>query len=247
MIDYRVYVPSKKDKAVLIVAMIFATAFISILFYNSIYILICTPVVYKVVYKPFCHYKCKKRQKAFLLMFKDLLHSLGSSFSTGRGFYDALVEAKDSLINIYGSDSLIVLEINHIIKAMENSGVSELQLLEDLGKRAGQEDVYNFVGLYKACIESGGDLISSVARGAEIIGEKINTENDIDVLISQKKIEGRIITAMPIGIIVFLRTTSPGYLDIMYGTFGGRLLMTLALIGMGVSYWMVERITAIEV
>ena len=52
---------------------------------------------------------------------------------------------------------------------------------------------------------------------------------------------------MPAIIVVFLQAVSPDYLEVMYVTFGGRILMSLALFAMAGAYVMIERITDIEV
>ena len=66
-------------------------------------------------------------------------------------------------------------------------------------------------------------------------------------MISQKKLEGRLITAMPIFIVLFLQLTSPDYLAVMYESLAGKILMSLALLATVLAYVMIERITAIEV
>lgn len=59
--------------------------------------------------------------------------------------------------------------------------------------------------------------------------------------------EGRIITIMPVAIILFLQIMSPDYLQVMYSTAAGRILMSLALAAIVIAYFMIERITSIEV
>ncbi|MFQ7736477.1 MAG: type II secretion system F family protein, partial [Emergencia timonensis] len=65
--------------------------------------------------------------------------------------------------------------------------------------------------------------------------------------VMQKKYEGRIITIMPVAIILFLQIMSPDYLQVMYSTAAGRILMSLALAAIVIAYFMIERITSIEV
>lgn len=87
----------------------------------------------------------------------------------------------------------------------------------------------------------------AVNKAAAIIGEKINIEREIKTMVTQKKYEGRIITMMPVVIILFLQMMSPDYLEVMYTTAAGRILMSLALGAIVFAYWMIERITDIEV
>ena len=80
-----------------------------------------------------------------------------------------------------------------------------------------------------------------------MIGEKIAIKKEIAVMVSEKKFEGRIITCMPFVIIVFLRFISPEYLESLYSTWLGRLLMTVSLAAAAAAYYLIERITDIEV
>ena len=52
---------------------------------------------------------------------------------------------------------------------------------------------------------------------------------------------------MPVVMIGFLRLSTPGYLETMYETSQGRILMTLAGIGIGYSVYLSEKITRVEV
>ena len=77
--------------------------------------------------------------------------------------------------------------------------------------------------------------------------EKIEIDEEIRVMTVQKIFEGRIISLMPIGIILFLRLVSPEYLQIMYETVTGRLLMTVALACIVYAGYLIRKITFIEV
>ena len=81
----------------------------------------------------------------------------------------------------------------------------------------------------------------------EIIMDKITIEREIRTLTSQKRFEGNIITAMPLIVIMFLNIFSPDYLEPLYKTTAGRLIMTLALAGLVTAHFITRKITRIEV
>lgn len=86
-----------------------------------------------------------------------------------------------------------------------------------------------------------------LASTCEILNDKMSIEKEIKTLVAQKKLEGKIITVMPLCVIIFLNIISPDYLQVLYSTFAGRIVMTLALAGMATAYLMTERLTDIEV
>ncbi len=89
--------------------------------------------------------------------------------------------------------------------------------------------------------------MSAIYKISDLICQKIEVEKEIKQIISQRKFEGKIITVMPILVLLFLRILSPEYLSIMYTGLPGRIAMTLALMGIYMAYRMIERITDIEI
>ena len=132
-------------------------------------------------------------------------------------------------------------------RKIKEASVSEVALWEDLALRSGLEDIDDFAAVFSACRDSGGNIVSAVDRAAGIIVDKINIENEMRTLFSQKKSEGRMVGIMPIVMISFLRITSPGYLEVMYSTLIGRILMTISIIGEIYAILLIEKITKIEI
>ena len=52
---------------------------------------------------------------------------------------------------------------------------------------------------------------------------------------------------IPLGILLFVRLTNPGFLDVMYSTWMGRGMMTACLILYGGAFLLAERIADIKV
>ena len=68
-----------------------------------------------------------------------------------------------------------------------------------------------------------------IARTAEIIGEKIRIQEEILTATASRRMEQKIMSAIPILIVVYIELTSPGFFEILYSTMGGRILMTICL------------------
>lgn len=71
---------------------------------------------------------------------------------------------------------------------------------------------------------------------------------DIRVLVSQKKFESKIMAVAPLGILLFLRMSSPDYVEPLYGFDGaGPVVMTFALACVAVSLIISQKIMKIDV
>ena len=59
--------------------------------------------------------------------------------------------------------------------------------------------------------------------------ERIEVEDEIDTMLTAKRLEQNIMSAMPFVIILYLRVCNPGYMDVLYGNIPGASLMTVCL------------------
>ena len=124
---------------------------------------------------------------------------------------------------------------------------NEEDLLVDFAARSKQEDIRNFVDVYRACRVTGGNMEKVIANASSVLMDKMTIEREIDALTSQKKFEGRLISVMPLLVVLFLNIFSPDYLAVMYETFEGRLIMTIALGGIAGAYRLMMKMTEIDV
>lgn len=217
------------------------------LLYRSFLLVAVTPLVYLLLIKTLTEYKKKKLKKDFNSEFKDFLYSLSGSFGTGRHLSEALIEAEKNLSKVYPDGSQMISEVRKIRMHLKLTGYDEIKVLEEFKLRRPTEDVIDFVEMYKACRESGGDFAGVLSKGAGLIAEKLTIDREIDAITYQKKFEGRIIGAMPIALLVFLNMFAPEYIKPLYEGLSGRIVMTFGLVLTILAFVMIERITEVEI
>lgn len=188
----------------------------------------------------------KKRNCEMRNQFCDLLYSLSASVATGRQLPSALQEAYVNLGYVYKENSPMMIELKYMNKSIADNRESEELILTGFAKRSCVDDIKNFVSVYLTCRTTGGDINQVIANASEILIQKMSIEREIKVMTSQKQFEGRIISAMPVIIILALNMASPGYLENLYCTLTGRLIMTIALAGIIIAYLLTEKIMNIE-
>lgn len=244
--DYDIYRLSRKERLAVALSLGALLMIIGELFFNSFVFLLLAPLLFRKTEEKYRTYRIEQRKKRLLLQFRDLLYELSSSFASGRHMEEALAEGKEKLLLIYEEDAEIIREISEMLRKTEN-GSTELEVWEDFAMRARLPDIEDFVSVFRVCRDTGGDMATALNKGAGLIGEKIITENDIKAMTAQKRTEGAIITAMPFGILLFLRIASPGYLEPLYRSPGGRIVMAGALALALAACVMIERIVRIEI
>ena len=243
MTDYQIYILSQKEKNSVDAVITLFLAVFSFLFFQSLILLFILPLVRKKAQTVYSAYCKTKRQKQLLREFRDFLFSLSASFATGRHMTEAMKEARTALEHIYGIKGLLSKELSSMLKAIEETGQSEQKVFADFANRSGLEDIQLLSEVYTVCRATGGNMAAAVNNAAALLTEKIHLEMEIETMLSQKKLEGTIIALMPAVMIFFLLWMSPSYLEPMYTTAAGRLMMTVALVINGFAYYWMEKMT----
>ena len=121
------------------------------------------------------------------------------------------------------------------------------ELFLDLGKRSGVEDIENFAAVFYTAKRTGGDMTQVIQKVSRMLSDKIEVKKEIEATLAAKKSEQMVMSIMPAGIICYLKLTSPGFLDVLYGNPFGICAMTVCMVIYGLSYWLGVKIVDIEV
>ena len=173
--------------------------------------------------------KAEKQKKTIVVEFKDACDSFVSALSAGYSMENSVTEAKKDLLLLYKKETSMISELDHISQRLK-LGKPLDELLYDLGKRSGAEDIIVFSQVYATARKSGGNLVKIMKRTSDAIGEKIEIEREVTTMISGKKMESMCMMIIPLLIIIYLNVFSPGFLAPLYQGLAGRAFMCVALI-----------------
>lgn len=189
----------------------------------------------------------KKRQKKLRLQFRDFLEAMAVAARAGNVEVQAIRFAAKDLRMSYTQQSDIVREIDNILVQYEGGGVAIKDLFQDFANRNRLADVQNFATIY-GVIEGKSDRFGDiVVQTHEIIGEKIEVEQEIETGITSAKSETYMMLVMPIVVVGMMSALGGGLLDAAFTTMAGHLAATVALILFAVSFVMAIKFTDIEV
>ena len=119
--------------------------------------------------------------------------------------------------------------------------------LADFGRRSHLEDIISFADVVSICKMSGGNLVSVIKNTSVMIGGKIEVEQEVEMILSGRKYEQKVLNLMPLAFIGLINLGGSGYTDPLYSSPAGYLLMALSLSILAVSYQMSRRIMDIKV
>ena len=245
--DYSKYDLSKREKCLLYSAGYMCIFSVVYLFYHNLIISALSGLIVRFL-RPIAEEVLARRRKATLeIQFKDMLYSLSSSIVAGRQMAEAIIEANNTLQIMYGEDEPIMTELRHMKANIEGNKESDKVLLQDFAVRSHSEDIDNFVQVYVTCRNMGGNLEGIIGHTAGVITDKMNIEKEIRVITNQKKLEGRVVALMPIAMLLVMNILAYSYIEPLYSTIIGRLIMTGALITIASGVYIMEKMSRIEV
>lgn len=124
-------------------------------------------------------------------------------------------------------------------------GESLEQALLDFSRRARIDDISEFADVFTTCKRSGGDLVEVIRRTSQTIGEKLDVQQEIAVMIAQKRLEARIMMAVPFVFLAFMSFAAPDYMAPLYGGIG-YVLLTVSMLLLGLCYVLMNKIMNIR-
>lgn len=243
--DYSKYKFSKKELLSNLFIAVFLILVVAKLFYGNYFISIVLSPLIIVFFKLRKHILIEKRKKELKKQFKDAIVSLADLMNVGYSMENSIKESYREMVSVYGSDSYICIELANMIKKMKINTPIE-KVFADLAKRTQVNDIILFSQVLIVAKRIGGNMISLIQMVSDNISQSINVEEEINVIISEKKMEQRIMSVVPIGMILYMNITSPDFLKIMYETAMGRIVMTVCLVVYVAAFFIAEKIMNIE-
>ncbi|SDQ23153.1 type II secretion system F family protein [Virgibacillus salinus] len=184
--------------------------------------------------------KQRKRIKAFNEGLPGMITSIIGSLRAGFSFVQSLQMVSQE------SYSPIKEEVEHIIKSMQYGTSMEDALLE-WQKRMPSDDLRLLVDAILIQRQVGGNLAYLLDKIVETTRERTKIENQIKTLTAQGRLSGIVISLLPVvlGFIIYLM--NPEYITTLFVNPIGRLMLVAALIGGIIGFFLIRKITTIEV
>lgn len=247
IIDYRTYQLTSREKIkYLVLASIFLFTVGIVFFSNFILgLLLASVALYYPKYK--VRELIKKRKQELNLQFRDALYSLSTALNAGISLENSFRAAlKDLNVIYHDEDTYILKELLLISRKLEINDSIE-SCLTDLAERSGLEDIHNFAETIVICKRCGGSLVEVIKNSSNIIREKIDICHEIEISLTKQKFEQKILNVMPVIFIGLMKFGGSGYMDPLYSSVKGYLIMSAALMIIAGSWVISQKILDIRV
>jgi len=190
----------------------------------------------------------KRVEEKLLLQFREAILSLASSLKAGSSLQMALQRCETDL-----DRELRLQKEKPMLDALKTMN-SDIQLgkpiddvLTDFKNEHELEDISHFIDAIIMTRSKGGNLADVITNTAESISDKILIQQEIKLATAQKRMEASVLTFMPVGLVVILMVLNPGYMQPMYDTTLGTILLFVAIIMLVINYFIGRKVTNIDI
>lgn len=202
-----------------------------------------TSIIYVKYRRKSNHLKLEKTNR---MRFKEMLYALTTALAAGRSMEHAIYSSYEDLLLLFGGEDRFVKSIEGMIRKIKMNCSIEASLSEfaqDLNLVSG----FIFVEVFCTAYRGGGDLIQIMRETTQALCEQITLEQEIDVIITQKRYEFYILSLMVPCLLIYLRLVSPGYLERLYALPSGMLLLSVSYLLFLGSLYLGDKLTTIRV
>lgn len=214
------------------------------LFYNEIWAVVMLLPVGGFLLREELKDCCQKKETEFRVQFQESMKLMMSALKVGYSVENAIRSAEGDLEKVYPKNSRICKEFRRMRYELDMNRTAE-QVLKAFAERVKQEDVDDFVTVFSAAKRAGGDSIAILKNAVRMIGDKIEVEREIQVMLAAKKLEFQVMCVVPLGLVLYMRMAFPEFFDVLYGNVVGVIVMSVCLGIYGLAWQMGRKITAI--
>ena len=216
----------RSEKAIIFLKCVAAVSILNYFFYRSLWAMFPLGLVGVMYYRAEIKELILKKKDMAKEQFKELLMLVSTGQKAGYSAENAFLSSYPDMKLLYGEDSSIC-KMLRILKTGRENNVDFSTLWRQMGDWTDIPEIQEFAAVYEISGKYSGNMAGVMEKTAGIIVKKMETE--IEVLLSARKLEQKIMNAMPFLIMLYVNLTSPGYFDKLYHSLAGTAVMTLCL------------------
>jgi tight adherence protein B len=182
----------------------------------------------------------KKRQKMMAEQLPDVLSILASSLRAGHSFLQALDQVAGEIKDPSAGEFHRVVSEIRLGRSIDDAMV-------EMADRVGSEDMRWAVMAVNIQRQVGGNLAEVLDIVANTVRERAYVQRQVRVLSAEGRLSIAILSALPFGIFIYLALMNPEYVNPLFTTMLGRVLLLIGLALMATGIFVMTRIVRIDV
>lgn len=243
--DYCSSFISKFEIAAVLTVLYLTGAIIGFIFYDHLIAAMVLGFIMMIFFREYAQYK-RKRLKIRILDEFVVVNNIVLGEISGHASVESvyLKIAKEASENKIMGVTLLKEELM-LWGRMIEIGERPEKIIQLFANKLKDNTILQYSSVFKLAMSQGVDLKRVIATTNRILREKSRMNAEINVMISEKKLEQKIMSVMPFVMIFFLKTTSKSFVLPLYNTVIGRVVMTILLLVFACCYIWSNKITDI--
>lgn len=222
------------------------TVVIAFLFYRSILGVFCGILIIPFWTKLMNQQKKASYHSRLLLEFKEYMLLIVSGLSAGYSLERAIKQSESELVKLYPKNSLLLPHV-HVMNQKINMNVQLERAFLEFAKNTGLEEAESLADIISFAKRSGGDYGKHIKDTAVKIEESIQVKQEIETITTEKRLELKVMSVMPLLILSYITLTSGSFIAPLYENAIGVAIMTACLISYGLLIMLGRKIIDIKV
>ena len=132
------------------------------------------------------------------------------------------------------------------IQDSQTLGTPVEEALRAAAERADNGDMKVFAAAVVIQTQSGGNLADMMERVAWVIRERMRLSRRARVLTTEAQFSKRVLLALPLGLFVVFNILNPDYMEPMFTTTIGNVLLAIGTVGLLVGAWVMNRMAVLQ-
>ena len=222
------------------------TIAIAFLFYRSILGVISGILIIPFWTKLKRQQKEEERVRQLLLEFKEYMLLIVSGLTAGYSLERAIKQSESELLKLYPKNSRLLPYV-HVMNQKITMNVQLERAFVEFARATGLEEAESLADIISFAKRSGGDYGRHIKDTAVKIQESIQVKQEIETITTEKRLELKVMSVMPMGILFYITLTSGSFIAPLYGNLAGTIIMTACLIAYGLLILLGRKIIDIKV
>ncbi len=220
--------------------------FVSWYFYLNRAVSIAFSVIFQLLIPVYKREKKKRKKNKIVDEFINLNHLLLAELQTGISISLAYERVYTQIVS---SEIMDFKNLEPEIRTWINklhTGSDISDILIDFADRSGENSLVQFANMLSISSKRGGNILDIILSTNAVLNDERQMSHDIEVLITEKKLEQRVITIMPLFILIFLNYSAYDFISPLYESAIGRITMTVLLFIFTVAYFWSKKLTELK-
>lgn len=182
----------------------------------------------------------KKRINDFIYQLPDVLNSIAASLRAGTNLAKAMQQIAEQQPPPISQEFTLILSEYKMGKPLEDS-------LHDMYERIQRQEVDLLISAISISRSVGGNLADTLETLAKTLREKAQIEGKIDALTAMGRMQGWVVGAIPIAVMLMLRKQEPEGMAALFEEPIGWITLVVITILMVIAAFMIRKIVDIDI